>query len=61
MSIETSYHINRSLTIKFIISVGVLVPEFDVQVTPGVHNSGYSQEEEEEDGCNDSSCVAGAA
>lgn len=59
-SIATSYHFNGSLTIEFIVSVGVPVPESDVQVAPGVHNSSYSEEEEEDDGCNNSRCVAGA-
>lgn len=39
----------------------VLVPEFDVQVTPGVQDSSNSQEEEEEDGGDDRSGVAGDA
>lgn len=37
--------------IDLIVSIGVPVPEFDIEATPGVDNSSYSQDQEETDGC----------
>lgn len=48
------------LTVELVVSVRVVVPEFDVEVAPGVDQRRRGQQEEEDDGGDDGSGVAGA-
>lgn len=57
---ESRYDRSGRLTVELVVSVRVVVPEFDVEVAPGVDQRSCSQQEEEDGGGDDGSSVVGA-